>query len=145
VEYVAELALVIIALTIFHHGGVPISIISLPAIIAIHVILTVGLAMPIAAASVFFKDVQHAVPVALMMVAYLSPVFYPMSLVPERFHTVYLMNPIAAMLTLYHQVLYEGRFPGATLLFGTLLTSLILCGVGVVLFRRQRALFAEII
>ena len=145
VEYVAELALVVIAVGLFHHDGVPMSVSVLPIIVAIHVILTVGIAMPIAAASVFFKDVQHGVPVALMMLGYLSPVFYPISLVPERFHAVYLMNPVAAMLTLYHQTLYDGQFPSLALLAWSATISLLACAVGVALFRRQRALFAEIV
>jgi ABC-2 type transport system permease protein len=145
VEYVAELALVVIAVGLFHHDGVPMSVSVLPIIVAIHVILTVGIAMPIAAASVFFKDVQHGVPVALMMLGYLSPVFYPISLVPERFHALYLMNPVAAMLTLYHQTLYDGQFPSLALLAWSATISLLACTVGVALFRRQRALFAEIV
>lgn len=145
VEYTAELALVVAVLAVFHHGGIPPGTALLPLVIAIHVLLTIGLAMPIAAAAVFFKDVQHAIPVALMMLGYLSPVFYPLSLVPERFHTVYLFNPVAAVLTLYHEILYEGRLPSLALLASTAVVSLLVCGVGTALFHRQRALFAEII
>jgi ABC-type polysaccharide/polyol phosphate export permease len=94
---------------------------------------------------VFFKDVQHAVPVGLMMLGYLAPVYYPLSLVPERFHTVYLLNPVAAVLTLYHEILYEGRFPSTTLLATSALLAAVVCVIGAGLFRRQRALFAEII
>src|SRR5688500_1788580 len=145
VEYTAELALVVVAVAVFRHGGMPASVVILPIVVAIHVLLAVGLAMPIAAASVFFKDVQHGVPVALMMLGYLSPVFYPMSLVPEHFRTAYLMNPVAAVLTLYHQTLYEGRFPSISLLAASAVLSVTVCALGVALFRRQRALFAEII
>jgi homopolymeric O-antigen transport system permease protein len=79
------------------------------------------------------------------MLGYLSPVFYPLSLVPERFQPVYLLNPVAAVLTLYHEILYEGRFPSATLLAGSAALSVVACAIGIVVFRRQRALFAEII
>ena len=145
IEYIAELALVVIVVAVFHHGAVPASVTILPVIVSIHVLLTVGLAMPIAAASVFFKDLQHGIPVALMMLGYLSPVFYPLSLVPERFHAAYLMNPVAAILTLYHETVYEGRFPSLVLLGSSAALSVIACAIGVALFRRQRALFAEIV
>jgi lipopolysaccharide transport system permease protein len=145
VEFMAELALVVMALAVFQHHGIPPSMLLLPVVVAITLVLAIGLALPIAAAAVFFKDVQHAVPVALMMLGYLSPVFYPMSLVPERFRAVYLLNPVAALLTLYHEILYEGRLPALALLSGSVAMSVIICLAGVMLFRRQRALFAEII
>ena len=145
VEYLAELTIVVVALVVFHHHGIPVSMLLLPVIIVIHVLLAIGLAMPIAAAAVFFKDVQHAVPVGLMMLGYLAPVYYPLSLVPERFRTVYLLNPVAAVLALYHEILYEGRLPSPMLLVGSAALATVVCVIGVGLFRRQRALFAEII
>ena len=145
VEFMAELALVVMALAVFRHHGILPSMLLLPVVVAITFVLAIGMALPVAAAAVFFKDVQHAVPVALMMLGYLSPVFYPVSLVPERFRAVYLLNPVAALLTLYHDILYEGRFPALALLSGSVAMSAIICIAGVMLFRRQRALFAEII
>ena len=144
-EFIAELVLVVVALALFHHHGVPASLLALPLIVVLHVLVTVGLALPIAAASVFFKDVQHAVPVALMLLGYLSLVFFPASLVPEPFRTVLLLNPVAALLTLYHAVLYEGRFPPAEQLGFAALLAVLAWVVGVTLFRRKRALFAEIV
>ena len=145
VEFMAELALVVLVLAVFRHNGIPLSMLLLPVVVAITLVLAIGLAMPIAAGAVFFKDIEHAVPVALMMLGYLSPVFYPMSLVPDRFRTIYLLNPVAALLTLYHEILYEGRFPSLALLSGSAAMSVVICAAGVVLFRRQRRLFAEII
>jgi len=145
VEYLAELAIVVVALVVFHHHGIPVSMLLLPLIVVIHVLLAIGLAMPIAAAAVFFKDVQHAVPVGLMMLGYLAPVYYPLSLVPERFRTVYLLNPVAGVLALYHEILYEGRLPSPMLLVGSAALATVVCVIGVGLFRRQRTLFAEII
>jgi len=145
IEFAAELALVVIALVVFHHHAVPASMLLLPVVVAITLLLATGIALPIAAGAVFFKDIQHAVPVALMMLGYLSPVFYPLSLVPERFRTIYLLNPVAALLTVYHEILYEGRLPAFAVLFGSAVASVLICILGVVLFGRQRALFAEII
>jgi ABC-type polysaccharide/polyol phosphate export permease len=65
--------------------------------------------------------------------------------VPERFRTVYLLNPVAAVLALYHQILYEGRWPSAVLFASSAALATVVCVIGVGVFRRQRALFAEII
>lgn len=144
-EFLVELALVLVALTLFHHGGIPASFALLPGLLVIQVLLALGLVMPLAVLSVFYADVQHAVPVALMVLFYASPVFYSASMVPEAVRYLYLLNPIAGMLTLYQQVLYEGLFPSPGLLASVAATSLVLFLLGHAIFRRYRDVLAEIV
>ncbi len=145
VEFLAELALVAVLIAIFKHHGVPLSYIALPVIAAIHLCLTLALAFPVAALAVFFQDVQHALPVAFTLLGYLSPVYYPLSYIPERWQGIYRLNPFADMLPLFQSVLYEGRLPGAGAFAITAAVSLLLLVVGVRLFRWKRAYFAEVV
>lgn len=144
-EFLVELGLVLAALILFHHGGIPASFVLLPSLLAIQVLLALGLVMPLAVLSVFYADVQHAVPVALMVLFYASPVFYSAGMVPEAIRSLYLLNPIAGTLTLYQQVLYEGRFPPPGLLATVSATALVLFLVGHAIFRRYRDILAEIV
>lgn len=145
IEFLVELALATLLLVIFRHGAVPPSLLMLPLVIAIHFILTIGLALPIAVAAVFFHDVRHALPVGLMLVGYLSPVYYPAELVPDALQRIYMLNPIATLLSLYHSILYYGRWPAPGMVAGALLLSLIFLFAGHVVFQRYRRLFAEIV
>jgi ABC-type polysaccharide/polyol phosphate export permease len=145
VEFLAEMALVLVVLALWHHGGIPAGFALLPLLAALQFLLTVGLAMPIAALSVFFHDVQHALPAALLMLAYLSPVFYPAQYVPASVRPLYLLNPVAALLTLYHTALYEGRVPPAAQLGAAAAVALAVFLLGYAAFRRYRAVFAEIV
>jgi ABC-2 type transport system permease protein len=145
VEFAVELVFVLLALALLHHHGVPASYALLPLLVVLQVVLAVGLVMPIATVSVFYSDVQHALPIALMMLFYVSPVFYPTTLVPAAFQSLYYLNPLAGLLTLFHVVLYEGRFPSAALLGGTAAGALAIFALGYVVFNRYKALFAEVV
>jgi homopolymeric O-antigen transport system permease protein len=145
VEYLAELLLVAIILALVHHQGLPASFCVLPLLILLQLLLGVGLAMPIATISAFYNDVQHAIPIVLMAFFYISPVFYPVGLIPESFQSIYLTNPVAQLLTLYHAVLYEGNFPSAALLGKTALVSTMIALVGFIIFSRFKNVFAEIV
>jgi lipopolysaccharide transport system permease protein len=145
VELLAELLLVVVVLCIFHHQGVPASFVLLPWLVLILLLMTLGLALPAAGLAVFFRDVQHALPVVLTMLVYISPVFYPAALVPERLRTIYQLNPLAGVLTLFHRVLYEGRFPSLGHLLGATAVAAVIFLLGHALFRRHRALLAEIV
>ena len=144
-EFVAELLLAVTVLAVFHHHRVPTSFLLLPVAVGLLAMVTLGLAFPTAAMSVHFRDVQHGLPVALTMLMYASPVFYPASLVPAAFSTLYFVNPFAQILTLFHVILYEGRWPTALQLGVATATSLAIYAAGHVQFRRQRSMFPEIV
>jgi len=144
-EFLAEMALVLVLLTVFHHQGVPASYLWLPVLVVLQVTLVLGLTLPIATLSAFFHDVQHALPIALMVLFYVSPVFYPASLVPEAARGWYQLNPFAGLLTAYQSALYEGRAPALGLLALTAAEALAIAGVGYAIFRRYRGLLPEIV
>jgi ABC-type polysaccharide/polyol phosphate export permease len=144
-EFLAETMLVLLALALFHHHEVPASFALLPLLMAIQLLLAIGLALPIATLSVFYYDVYHALPIALSTLFYLSPVFYPATMVPAAVRDFYFLNPIAGLLTLYHHVLYLGQMPPLPLLLGMTAASLVIYGLGYAIFNRYAAVFAEIV
>ncbi|HKI00689.1 MAG TPA: ABC transporter permease [Thermoanaerobaculia bacterium] len=144
-EFAVEMALVVAALAVCHHSGVPASFSLLPLLVLLLILLSLGLVLPLAVLAAFYNDVQHAVPILLMMLFYASPVFYPVRLVPEAVRRLYFLNPIAGLLTLYHQVLYEGRFPPPALLGGVAAASVLLFLIGYAIFNRYKTVLAEIL
>ena len=145
IEFIAELVLVVVVLTVFHHHFIPASLIVLPAILVVHVLMVVGFALPAASLAVYFRDFQHAVPVGLALLGYVSPVYYPVSMVPQGLQALYHLNPMAGLLSLYHVTLFEGRFPLLGDFLATAAVAVTIFILGVAFFRRQRAFFAELI
>lgn len=145
VEFAVEMALVLAALIAFHHPAVPASFSLLPLLVVLLILLALGLALPLSVLAAFYNDVQHALPVVLMVLFYGSPVFYPARLVPPGVRQLYFLNPIAGLLTLYQEVLYEGRFPSPTLLGGVTAAVVILFLCGYAIFNRYKTVLAEIL
>ena len=145
IEFLAEILLILLALVLLHHHAIPASYALVPLLILLQVALAIGLALPIATLSVFYHDVHHALPIALASLFYLSPVFYPASMVPESLQAVYFLNPIAGLLTLYHDVVYAGQWPSALLLGGTALETALVCAFGYAVFHRYASVFAEVV
>jgi ABC-type polysaccharide/polyol phosphate export permease len=145
VEFLLELALIVPALILFYHHGVPGSFALLPVLVVLQIMLAIGLVLPIATLSAFYDDVQHALPVVLLMLFYISPVFYPARLVPESFRRIYDLNPIAQLLTLFQTALYDGRLPSGGQLLTLGLISTGLCLFGFVVFNRYKSVFVEIL
>jgi ABC-type polysaccharide/polyol phosphate export permease len=144
-EFMAELLLAVVVLAIFHHQALPASFVLLPLVTALHALLLVGLALPLAALSVFFDDVSHAVPAVLLLVGFLSPVYYPLQFVPEALRAWFLLNPLAPLFEVYRAILYEGRWPSLGALALVAAMGTISALLGLLLYRWKRPYFAEIL
>ena len=145
IEFLLELLIVLVILLLVHHKGVPVGFLAVPVLIVLQVLLALGLALLISIPAVFYHDIQHALPLVLMALFYMSPVFYPITMVPYSFQSVYLFNPIAQILDLYHIALYQGDFPSALALSRTILTSILTVMAGYFIFNRYQSVIAEIV
>lgn len=145
IEFAVEMSLALLVLVLLHHGGVPGSFALLPVLLVLQLLLALGLVMPVAALAVFYYDLQHALPAVLLALFYVSPVFYPAHMVPEVVQSVYFVNPIAGLLTLYHAVLYEGMLPPAGLLGAVAAAVCTVFLGGYAVFNRFKGVFAEVV
>ncbi len=143
-EFLIEISLVMIGLMVFHLQGVPSSLVLFPLLIVIQIFLIVGLMYPLSTLSVFFHDVSYALPVVLFTLFYLSPVFYPIEMIPEIVRPYSFLNPFSGILTLYHAVLYDGLWPSMFLLSSVFGSALAICLIGYAIFNRFKHTCVEI-
>jgi ABC-type polysaccharide/polyol phosphate export permease len=142
-EFLIEIVIVIAVLAVFHLRGVPPSLVLFPVLVLLQVLLVVGLMLPLSTVSVLFQDVQHALPILVTMIFYLSPVFYSVDLIPEAARPYYQVNPFVGLLDLFHTVLYAGAWPSAAEVGRVAGVAALVCGLGYVLFRRYRDVCVE--
>jgi ABC-type polysaccharide/polyol phosphate export permease len=80
-------------------------------IVALFLLLAAGVAMLVAAAQVYFRDLSNFLPYALRIWLYTSPVLYFADEVPERYQWILNLNPAAGLLTAWSDVLIGGNPP----------------------------------
>jgi lipopolysaccharide transport system permease protein len=115
----------------------------LPVLLVIQFFLTVGLAYPLAALNVTFRDTQHTLGVLLQMLFYLTPIFYDLNSVPKEYLIFYQLNPMVPLIEAYRAVLLRGTQPDwmALLIVSVVVAALLPIGLGI--FRRQSDRFVE--
>ncbi len=143
-EFLLEIGLVMIGLVVFHHEDIPTSLVLFPLLIVIQVFLTVGLMFPLSTLSVFFHDVSYALPVVIFSLFYISPVFYPLEMIPEAVRPYSFLNPFSGILTLYHAVLYDGIWPSIPMLSSVFGSAIVICFLGYAIFKRFNNTCVEI-
>ena len=73
----------------------------------------------------------------MTLLLYLTPVFYPMAIIPERFRFLVRFNPIRSVLEVFRDPIYYGKVPPLSHLAVTVAVVLLALLVGIVFFRRS--------
>jgi lipopolysaccharide transport system permease protein len=107
--------------------------------------LAIGVGLLGSAVSVYLRDISFAVPLVMQLWMYASPVIYPLSQVPERWQSIYLLNPMAGIIDSFRKVILNGMAPDPTVLASAALASLLLCIVSYLYFKRLEMSMSDII
>ncbi len=120
----------------FFLGHLASSVLLLPFFLLFQFFFVFGLTLLLSAVGLFFPNAIHFVSAGTTIWIYLTPIFYPPALVPERFGLLIAANPLSHLVGAYRALLLEGRMPtvGAFLFFP--MSALLLFGLGVFLFGR---------
>jgi lipopolysaccharide transport system permease protein len=116
----------------------------LPFILLIQLVLALGIGFLGAALNVFYRDMRHLFVLVLQLWLYASPIIYPVTAVPERFQTLYFLNPMAGIIEAYRAVLLYEQMPGPYLGLSAIISLLILA-IGYLFFKRVEPKFADVI
>ncbi|MDH4231471.1 MAG: ABC transporter permease [Nitrospirota bacterium] len=128
---------VLFLMLFIYSRSMTLSLLYLPLLIMIQGILTAGLGLIIATLNVFYRDVQHIVSVSLMLLFYITPVFYRSQAIAESYRAVFKLNPIAVLIDSYRAVLFYGRVPEWSSLLLVGIISCAICFTGYFIYKRQ--------
>jgi lipopolysaccharide transport system permease protein len=120
-------------------------IIWLPLFVLSAVVSALGVGLWLSALNVQFADVRHAVPFLVQFWMFATPVVYPRSLIGERWHSLYAVNPMVGVVEGFRWSLFgTDSPPGLITLCSSLMAGIVLCG-GAFYFRRMERHFADVI
>jgi lipopolysaccharide transport system permease protein len=121
-----------------------VTILWLPVLIVLQILLTFGVSFLGASLIVSYRDIRFIIPLGLQLWMYLTPVVYPLSIVPDRFRFVYMLNPMAGIIDSYRRILL-GMAPQREYLMIETVIIMILFALGYSFFKKKEASFADII
>lgn len=88
-----------------------VALLSVLPVLGIQVMLAVGLAIIVGTLHVFFRDVSHATSIFLQFWFWLTPIVYPLSIVPESARVWIERNPLTPIVRAYQDAVLAGRTP----------------------------------
>lgn len=127
--------------------GVPLTanMIWLPALVLLALVTALGVGLWFAALNVLYRDIQYVVPFLVQVWLYATPIVYPSSLVPERWRTLYAINPMVGVVEGFRWALLgTGTAPGPMILVSGIAAVVTLIG-GMFFFRRMEKTFSDVV
>ncbi|NFI51510.1 ABC transporter permease [Clostridium botulinum] len=137
-----SMVIVFIALLV---SGIGLSkyVIFLPVIMAIGYLFTLGLSFLLSALTVYFRDLEHILGIIIMGWFYATPIVYTVDMIPEKYLSIFNLNPMVQIMQVYREILYYKQMPNFNGLGSVIIYSLIMITIGYTIFQKLQKGFAE--
>lgn len=126
-------------------GRPPLTTLWVPFIWPPLIMMTAGFAWVFASLGVFLRDLKQLVGVIVPALMFISPVFFPMAMVPKGFSLLILMNPISIPIEMMREAIFGPTAPDIVLLLGYYAGSFAAAQFGYWWFMRTKKAFADVI
>ena len=137
--------LVLLGAFVLLNGHLQWTVIFLPIVLVPLIVLTLGLSWGLTSLGVFLRDVAQPICLIMTMLLFASPVFYPLTALPEFVRPWLMLNPLTFIIEQSRSVLILGQLPNWFGLAIYSAVSVLTAWAGYVWFQKTRKGFANVL
>lgn len=104
-------SIIFTAMLVFYKIPLTLNVLYILPILVLQILFILGISLIASAINVYYRDVRYVIPLVIQLWMYISPVIYPVSLVPSHLKYLYMLNPMASLIDSYRRVLILGVKP----------------------------------
>ena len=120
-------------------------ILALPLLVLLAILTALAIDIWLSALNVRYRDVGYTVPFLVQIWMFISPVTYPVSLVPEKWRLLYSLNPMAGVVEGFRWALLGKQSPDFAVITASAVMMFTLLITGIVYFKHTERTFADVI
>lgn len=137
VNFLFSLAALVLILVLTKTPITPV-IFLFPVTLLYALLFSIGVGLILSVLAVFFRDVVHLYGVFLTALMYLTPIFYPLSALPENVAQLIMLNPLYHIITMFRDIVMYGTFPSLEQHLICLAWGLGSILVGLIIFKKKQ-------
>lgn len=134
----------LIGLMLYYKVALNVTLLLLPALVLLTTLLAIGVGMWLSALNVKYRDIRFALPFMVQLWMFLSPIFYPSTLLPEKWQRAFELNPLTGIIEGYRSSLFGLPINWRSLGIATAITITMLVYASYS-FRRMERTFADVV
>lgn len=104
-------------------------------------LFTLGLGMFLCSYGTFFKDIQYLFRVVKRLFLYVTPIFYPISIIPSNIRFLWDLNPLCVYITMFRDLTINGTMPSEKYIIIGSVYAVLMLGLGIVTFKEKQDRF----
>jgi ABC-type polysaccharide/polyol phosphate export permease len=135
--------LLLVGMMIYYQVPATPALLFLPLVLLVQIIFTAAVALFLAMANLFYRDVKYLFEVVVTLWMFGSSVLYPLDGLTGKWRVMAMLNPMTPIIDAYRDVLLLGRLPPLDQFAAVALASVLALGIAWVLFHRSEYQFAE--
>jgi lipopolysaccharide transport system permease protein len=143
VDMAVAFGMLVILMLYFRVSPTP-NILMLPVLIVLITMLATGVGMMTSALNVKYRDIRYALPFGIQLLMFLSPIIYPVTLLPAHWRWLLKLNPLTGIIGGYRSAFFGLPFDWTALLISAVMTAGLLL-FAMFYFRRMERTFADIV
>jgi lipopolysaccharide transport system permease protein len=116
----------------------------IPILLVLQAVMIYGLSLIISTVTLFFRDLERIVTILVTFLFFLTPIVYNYEMVPENYRQLLALNPMAFLMTSWRGLFLSGQMDWKAILI-TLVWSVILYGLGQIIYKKLVWRFAEVL
>lgn len=120
---------------------ISLAILFMPIILILLLIFAIGFSLILSAYAVFFRDIIHFYSVLIMLLMYLTPLFYPEEIIPERYKIFLYLNPLYYFVKSFRLTILYAQMPDLQLVLTCLIIAFATLFIGFFVFYKKQDKF----
>jgi lipopolysaccharide transport system permease protein len=109
------------------------------------IFLCLGLSWFLASLGVFIRDIGHLLGVAVQILFFLTPIFYPISSIPEGYRFIVYLNPLTFIVNHFRRVILFNQMPDWDEFVVITAITFVVCMLGYIWFMKSKKTFADVV
>ena len=145
IDFLIALMILFVLMIYYHFIPNLYGILLIPILLFAAFISALGLGVLFAAINVKYRDVRYALPFFIQIMMFITPVIYPVSIIPVKYQWLAYLNPMTGIVSLSRSTLLHTNPIDIKLLMLSLISSIIILIFGITFFRKTEKFFADIL
>jgi lipopolysaccharide transport system permease protein len=142
---VTSFAFLVLIGMMFWYGVAPtFHLVFVPLFLLLAFLTSLGVGLWLSAINVKYRDVRYTVPFLVQIWMFATPIVYSVNIVPEKWRTLYALNPMVGVVEGFRWAILGSAAPAAVLAVSSL-SALVMLLVGAFVFRRMEKFFADVV
>lgn len=138
-------SIILLGLIMYYHIPISWSLLLWPVFVIPLMLFALGLGSIFASLNVKYRDIKYTIPFGIQTLLFITPIIYPMSILPEKYRGIVALNPLTGIIEAYRAIVLPNKsLDYRSMLYSFIVISVILV-IGLLFFKKTEKNFADIV